>query len=193
VSFVIASPLNKAAHGLYLRHRTFFLKYESPEARAKAPDTRNVRVMVLGMGNIGTGAYESIARTYGEQVLGIDDNDVKLAMHREHHRRVAAADASDPDFWHRVALDEVELIMLALTNHEENMLIARLLESMGYRGRIAAVVRFPEETKALEERGILAFNLYDQAGEGFAAHAASGLRDRRNSRQDAGDASALEA
>ncbi|MEL7045213.1 MAG: cation:proton antiporter family protein [Pseudomonadota bacterium] len=179
VSFVVASPLNRASHTLYRKYRTRFLRYESPTVRAGAPDTRNVKVLVLGMGNIGTGAYEAIARSYGEQVLGIDDNDRKLAVHRGLHRRVAAADASDPDFWHRVALDEVELIMLALTNHEENMLVASLLERMGFRGRVAAVVRFQEEAEALESKGILAFNLYAQAGEGFAAHAAEGLRERR--------------
>jgi predicted Kef-type K+ transport protein len=184
ISFVIASPLNRLSHSLYRRYRSQLLRYESHRVRAERPDTRNVRVLVLGMGNIGTGAYEAIARSYGEQVLGIDDNDRKLEHHRSMHRRVAAADASDPDFWHRVALDEVELVMLALTNHQENMLVAKLLAQMGYRGRIAAVVRFAEEAEALEAKGISAFNLYAQAGEGFAAHAARGLRDRRQTERD---------
>lgn len=179
VSFVVASPLNRLSHTLYGRYRSRLLRYETPRARASLPDTRNVRVLILGMGVIGTGAYESIAQTYGEQVLGIDENDRKLAKHKAMHRRVAAADASDPDFWHRVALDEVELVMLALTNHEENMLVARLLRKMGYKGRAAAVVRYSEETRALEAEGISAFNLFSQAGEGFAAHASMGLRDRR--------------
>ena len=177
VSFVVASPLNKASHTLYRRYRKHFLRWESPLVREMAPDTRNVRVLVLGMGNIGTGAYEAIARSFGQQVLGIDDNDRKLARHRAMHRRVAAADASDPDFWHRVALDEVERYMLALTNHQENMLVANMLERMGYRRRVAAVVRFAEEAEELEAKGIRAFNLYAQAGEGFAAHAAQGLRE----------------
>jgi glutathione-regulated potassium-efflux system ancillary protein KefC len=176
-SFVVASPLNRASHSLYRRFRRRLLRWESPRVRAALPDTRNVKVLVLGMGNIGTGAYEAIARSYGPEVLGIDDNDRKLAEHRAMHRRVAAADASDPDFWHRVNLQELELVMLALTNHEENMLVARLLRDMGYRGRVAAVVRFAEESKALEAEGISAFNLYAQAGEGFAAHAAEGLRE----------------
>jgi len=180
VSFVVASPLNRASHSLYRKHRGWLSRYASPTLRAQLPDTRNVRVLILGMGNIGTGAYEAVARSYGEQVLGIDDNDRKLARHHALHRRVAAADASDPDFWHRIALDEVELIMLALTNHQENMLVARLLNELGYRGRVAAVVRFTEEAEALEARGISAFNLYAQAGEGFAAHAAQGLRERRH-------------
>lgn len=179
VSFVVASPLNRLSHSLYLRHRSLFLRYESRRVREGLPDTRNVRALILGMGNIGTGAYEATARSYGGQVLGIDDNDRKLAMHRAMHRRVAAADASDPDFWHRVALDKLELVMLALTNHQENMLVAELLKEMGYRGRVAAVVRFAEEAEDLQAKGISAFNLYAEAGEGFAAHAMQGLLDRR--------------
>lgn len=177
VSFVLASPLNASSHSLYRRLRRRLEGFESPLVRASAPETRDVRVLVLGMGNIGTGAYESIAQRYGWQVLGVDDNDRKLAEHRAMHRRVAAADASDPDFWARVNLAEVELIMLALTNHRENMLVVRMLDKLGYEGEIAAVVRFAEEASELEEAGISAFNLYAEAGSGFAAHAAS-LLDR---------------
>jgi predicted Kef-type K+ transport protein len=180
-SFIAASPLNRLSHSLYARYRSNLLRHESHRVRASQPDTRNVRVLILGMGNIGTGAYEAMARSYGEQVLGVDDNDRKLALHRAMHRRVAAADASDPDFWYRVALDEVELIMLALTNHQENLLVARLLHGLGYRGRIAAVVRFEEEAQELEGLGIAAFNLYAQAGEGFADVASRGLRGRMQS------------
>ena len=132
VSFVAASPLNRASHGLYDRWRSRLLRYESRRVRAGLPDTREARILVLGMGRVGTGAYEAMAREHGGEVLGIDENDRKLAEHRAEHRRVAAADASDPDFWHRVALDRVELIMLALTNHQENLLVARLLHRMGY-------------------------------------------------------------
>jgi glutathione-regulated potassium-efflux system ancillary protein KefC len=179
VSFAAAAPLNRSSHSLYRRFRHRLLRFESDRVRAQLPDTRNVRVLVLGMGNIGTGAYEAIARSYGAAVLGIDDNDRKLAAHRACGRRVAAADASDPDFWQRVALDKVELVMLALTNHQENLLVARLLTQLGYAGRLAAVVRFDEEARQLEAEGVSAFNLYKRAGEGFASMAAQGLRDRR--------------
>ena len=172
VSFVLASPINSASHNFYRRHRERLTRFESSKVRAKRPDTSSVKVVVLGMGNIGTGAYDSIAEHYGSAVLGVDDNDLKLAKHNRRHRRVAAADASDPDFWHQLDMAEIELVMLALTNHRENMLVAKLLRELGYQGRIAAVVRFSEEAKDLEEHGISAFNLYAQAGAGFAAHAA---------------------
>ena len=41
--------------------------------------------------------------------------------------------------------------------------------------RIAAVVRFREEARELEQHGYSAFNLYAQAGAGFADHAVQQL------------------
>jgi glutathione-regulated potassium-efflux system ancillary protein KefC len=180
LSFVLASPINSVSHEFYRRYRDRLLRFESSKVRATRPDTSDVRVIVLGMGNIGTGAYESIAEHYGKQVLGVDDNDRKLAQHRREHRRVAAADASDPDFWLRVDLGELELVMLALTNHQENLLVAQLLTGMGYKGKIAAVVRFAEEAEELQQHQVSSFNLYAQAGSGFADHAAELLSKGRS-------------
>lgn len=176
ISFLLSSPLSKRAHQLYRKYHGYWLRFESGKVMAAAPDTGGSRIIVLGMGNIGTGAYDAIAEEYGEAVLGVDVNDRKLAEHHRQHRRVVTADASDPDFWHRVDLQAVQLILLALTHHEENMLVGNLLTDLGYRGEVAAVVRFQEEAEELEAFGYSAFNLYAQAGAGFAEHAAQQLQ-----------------
>jgi len=176
VSFLFSSPLNNYSHNLYRRWHGYLQKFETSTVKEKRPDTSGTRVVVLGMGNIGTGAYDSMKAQYGDTVLGVDDNDLKLSRHRDEGRRVAQADASDPDFWHHFALADIELVMLALTNHKENMLVGNLLEDLEYHGKVAAVVRFSEEAVELEQRGISAFNLYAQAGAGFAAHAAEKLQ-----------------
>jgi len=150
-------------------------RFETRKVQAHQPDTSGANVIVLGMGNIGTGAYDAMAEQHAKSVLGVDDNDRKLEEHRRQRRRVIAADASDPDFWHRVKLADVELVMLALTNHQENILVSELLVELGYKGRIAAVVRFAEEAEELEKKGISVFNLYAQAGAGFASHAVQNL------------------
>jgi predicted Kef-type K+ transport protein len=175
VSFLLSSLINRQAHVLYQRWRNTLERFETRRVRERHPDTSDVKVIVLGMGIIGTGAYDASAERYGRHVLGIDENDRKLNEHRLQHRRVAAADASDPDFWQRVDLENLDLVMLALTNHQENLLVARLLQGLGYSGRIAAVVRFSEEAEELEALGVSAFNLYAQAGAGFAAHAEENL------------------
>ena len=77
----------------------------------------------------------------------------------------------DPDFWACVDFSEVQLVMLALTNHQENKLVGKLLRSLGYQGPISAVVRFREEAEQLQSKGISTFNLYAEAGTGFASHA----------------------
>ena len=73
----------------------------------------------------------------------------------------------------RINLKEVKIIMLALTNHPENILVAELIRSMWYSGDIASVVRHEEHSAQLQSLGISAFNLYAQAGAGFAAHAST--------------------
>lgn len=178
-SFVLSSPLSNRAHSLYRTYHSLWLRFETGKVQVQRPDTSGARIIVLGMGNIGTGAYDAIAEQHGYAVLGVDLNERKLAEHTRKHRRVVTADASDPDFWYRVRLDEVELVLLALTHHEENMLVGSLLEELGYTGRVAAVVRFKEEARELEQRGFSAFNLYAQAGAGFADHAVEQLQTRR--------------
>lgn len=171
VSFLLSSPLSKRAHGWYLRYHDVWLRYESTKVRQAVPDTRGAKIIVLGMGSIGTGAYDAIAEHHGPEVLGVDLNERRRSEHERRHRRVVTADASDPDFWHRVELGEIDLVLLTLTQHAENILVSDLLRQLGYSGRIAIVVRFEEEAEELEALGYSAFNLYAQAGAGFAAHA----------------------
>lgn len=177
VSFLFSSPLSKRSHELYRRFHSLWLRFESPQVIAATPDASGARIVVLGMGIIGTGAYDAIAQHRGQEVLGVDLNERKLKEHTHHHRRVIAADASNPDLWQQINLDEVELVLLALTHHQENILVGKLLTELGYTGHTAAVVRFDEEVQQLKSLGFSAFNLYAEAGAGFAAHAVAQLTD----------------
>jgi predicted Kef-type K+ transport protein len=171
VSFLIAAPINNATHKFYQRHRNWLLRFSSEEITKQLEPTDNVKVIILGMGRVGTGAYETFASRYGQQVLGIESKQAAIQKHREEHRRVIHADASDPELWHRIAIHELDLVMLALTNHIENKIVAELVRDMGYRGEIASVVRYQDHAEELSAMGISAFNLYAQAGSGFAEHA----------------------
>ena len=171
ISFLVAAPITKASHEFYRKHRSKLLSFQSPTLIDSYEPTDEVRVIVLGMGRVGTGAYESLAPQWGTWLLGVESIEAKVAHHVTEQRRVVWADASDPDFWFRLTLKEVQLIMLALTNHRENMLVAELLRSIGFRGRLAAVVRHEDHLQEMHAVGISAFNLYAQAGSGFAAHA----------------------
>ena len=171
ISFLLAAPISKASHGFYRKHRDRLLAHRSDQLMGTYQPTDDVRIVILGMGRVGTGAYEALAPAWGRKILGVETSQAKVNAHRSEQRRVLCADASDPDFWVRIKLDEVELIMLALTNHPENLLVADLVTSMGYNGEIASVVRHEEHAAELRAKNISAFNLYGQAGTGFASHA----------------------
>ena len=171
ISFLLAAPMSKASHGFYRKYRDQLLGHRSMQLMDTYEPTDHVNTVILGMGRVGTGAYEALAPRLGEAVLGVETSLEKVTHHQLEQRRVICADASDPDFWVRINLKEVEVIMLALTNHPENIMVAELIRSMGYAGDIASVVRHEEHSEQLRSLGISAFNLYAQAGAGFAAHA----------------------
>jgi hypothetical protein len=171
LSFLISTGMNLQVHPFYMRYYRRLRRFRSAELQIDRLDCSNTRVIVLGMGRIGSGAYEEIRKDYGDTVLGVDDNDRKLKACQLRNQRVVAADASDPMFWIQVNFDEVEWVLIALTNHRENMLVGELLREKGYKGRMTAVVRYDDESKDLERYDIASFNVYAEAGAGLATHA----------------------
>ena len=180
LSFVAASPLNTAAHGLYERYHDWLLRFQHPR---RLPDEKEIgtgdaTVLVFGMGRIGTKAYDTLCARSDERVLGIDIAPEIVERHREAGRRVIQASATDSDFWSRLHLDHstLRLVMLTLPQSVENATAARLLLKNSYAGRIAALVKYDDEIEMLKEAGIhRVFNLYTEAGAGFAADASLGV------------------
>lgn len=175
VSFVIAAPISSATHEIYRKYRHRLLSFQSSQLVSSFAPTDGVVIVICGMGRVGTGSYDSLAPQWGREVLGVEQHPARVNYHAARQRRVVEADASDPDFWSRLDFSELKLIMLALTNHRENMLVAELLRNLGYRGELAAVVQYENHAKEMQAANISPFNLYAEAGTGFAAHASERL------------------
>ncbi len=171
VSFLLSSGINVRSHSFYRRWRPRLRRFRSEALESEQPDYSGVSAIVLGMGKIGSGTYDSLRTHLGDAVVGVDENQAKLKEHREVGRRIVDADATDLDFWADVPLEQVDSIMLALTNDRENVLVGKLLRKLGYDGHITALVRFPDEGKQLKKLGIESFDLFNEAGRGFAKRA----------------------
>ena len=174
-SFIIAALLNKYADSIYDRYRFILKRYQSTRLHL---DDRPVRVgdaqiLVLGMGKIGIGAYDALKATYGEKIMGIDYNHDTTLQHREVGRRVITGDALDSDFWTKLQLtDNVKLILLAMPSHNGNKFSAEQLNSIENRHfKVAALAHYKTDEQELNELGVnLVFNMYEEAGAGFARH-----------------------
>jgi len=181
LSFIIAALLNKYADSIYDHYRIALKRYQATRLHF---DDRPVRVgdaqiLVMGMGRIGVGAYDALQETYGEKVMGVDYNHLTTLQHREVGRRVITGDALDSDFWNKLQLtDNVKLILLAMPNHNGNRYAAEQLNNIIDRNfQVAALAHYKTDEEELNGLGVnLVFNMYEEAGAGFARHVWSDLQ-----------------
>ncbi len=175
LSFILASPLNARANGIYIRHRDLWRRLQRPgrSPEDKILDPGEASVVIFGMGRVGTGAYDRMQNDHGNDVVGIDFNPESIKLQRASGRRVLFGDPTDADFWDRFpSATGVKLIMLAMPKVTTNLRAIDHLKELGYQGQIVATARYPDEIKILRDAGADAvFNIYAEAGVGFADHA----------------------
>jgi glutathione-regulated potassium-efflux system ancillary protein KefC len=178
-SFVLAAPLNAASERIYAQFKGALsaLEAKSLLAADQPIAVDQVDAVVLGMGQIGNGAYKRLLEDHGLRVLGVDSDAGKLEAHKAAGRLVIEGDAVDSDFWDKLVLtDTVKLVLLAMPGHAGNVYALRQLKNRAFSGRIAAIVRYPEEIEVLKGLGADAvFHIYDEAGTAFADDALAGL------------------
>lgn len=183
LSFMVCAPLMNIRDALYLRWRRGLKCFERAE-RLPGEENLNlahVKVVVFGMGRMGTAAYDAIEGEYRSALAGVEIDAGKAARHLDAGRQVVNGDATNPDFWTRAPdlLDGLEWVLLALPVHTANLNAARRLRDMGYTGRIAATTKYRDEQDALEALGVdHTFNIYTEAGLGFANELKGFLRQR---------------
>lgn len=175
VSLILAAVLNARSHNLY---ELFSARLRRQERQQRLHVEREIdpgqaNAMIIGMGRIGTGAYDDLARDRGMHPVGIDADHAAVARHAAVGRHVVQGSATDADFWQRLHLDDghVELVLLALPAVSENVFAAEHLRKEGYTGPLGAIAKFPDDEAILHAAGVdQVFNLYAEAGSGFARH-----------------------
>ena len=124
------------------------------------------------MGRIGTSIYDLMNDKYDKSVLGIEYNEETVLRHQSEKRNVIHGDAVDVNFWMRVQpFPQIQLIMLAASDHSTHMHVIDQLKKFGGNPMIAAISRYEDEIVELKQAGVqVVFNLYSEAGAGYAEH-----------------------
>jgi predicted Kef-type K+ transport protein len=178
ISFIFAAPLNAKAHSLCRRYHDWLKRFETPKLHPEEVplDVSDARVLIFGVGRIGTAAYDQVVAKHGPVVAGVESNAERVRIHREAGRRVVQGDAIDPDFWERLrrgGSGDVEVVMLAMPEHRANLFAVKQIRASGFTGFVAALSEHADQARALEEAGAnLARNLAAEAGAGFASDVA---------------------
>ncbi|CAM2774664.1 cation:proton antiporter family protein [Vibrio rarus] len=174
ISFIIAAPLNRFSNRIY-RYSAAWLKERSDctiNIRDQFISVGPAQVMVLGMGRIGTGAYDELTARHGNICLGIEIRQDTTGQHLQASRNTLCGDVTDSDFWERVQhIDQIKLVLLAIPNNQGNRFALEQLRLRGYTGKVAAIAEYPDQVEQFIELGAdAAFDIYSEAGSGFARH-----------------------
>ena len=174
LSCAISAGLNVAAHQIYARHRALWDRLQKTRRLAddQPLDIGGATTAIIGMGRVGTAAYDQMHQAFGGAVVGVEIDPVKVERQQSSGRHVLLGDPTDADFWDRVqAAHTLELVLLALPNLASNLAVLDQLKASSSYCRVAATARFPDEVEVLRNAGASSvYNLYAEAGSGFAAH-----------------------
>ncbi len=180
ISFVLAAPLNAKSHEIYERLSP---RLHVGESAVRIPaeaeiDPGDADVLIVGMGRVGMGAYDAMADQKGRRPVGIDSDPDMVRFHQAARRNVIHGSATDPDFWHRLQRHNgnLRMVLLSMPQVSENVFAARHLKSEGFDGIIGAIAKFSDDEPVLRAAGVdMVFNLYAEAGAGFAQHVCTGM------------------
>ena len=96
-----------------------------------------------------------------------------IPNHLELGRRVITGDALDTDFWNKLEMtDNIKLVLLAMPDHHGNHYAAEQLHRMERCSfQVAALAHFKTDEDELRALGVNpVYNMYEEAGAGFAHH-----------------------
>ncbi len=171
-SFVVASLADSHRYEFYDRWSTRLkgLERRPTVAEDSIVDCGDARVIVFGMGRVGTGSYDELVARRGPIAVGVDRSSDRVAMHQAEGRNVVRGDALDRDYWERVRFHpEVDLVIAAMGNHAANLECVHRVQEFLPDARIAAIARYPDQIAELCAAGVdVARNLYEEAGQALA-------------------------
>jgi glutathione-regulated potassium-efflux system ancillary protein KefC len=175
ISFIFAAPLNSAAHRIYAYISNPLKQFETVKRLPEDEpiDSGDAEIVIIGMGGVGTSAYDEMQRRHGKVVIGVDFSTERVAYHQGLGRNVIYGDAEDSDFWERVEprTSRARVVMLALPDSSAAVFSIRQMRRRGFKGEITASVHYEEDIDTLIKEGInAAYSLYEEAGVGFADH-----------------------
>lgn len=170
-SFVLTSLAYKTSHNQYTKFKDRLKSYESP---SRLPEDIYVqpigaKIVVIGLGRVGKGAYTSLNNMVGKEVWGMDADPVRIRSLRKAGYQAMVGDGEDADLWENMDLSKVELILMALPSIEDICNITEQLQHANYSGKIASIARYEDQIQPLLDAGSdKVFNFFTEAGTGFA-------------------------
>ncbi len=185
VSFLIAAPLNRAAHPLFERFGDQLKRYERPTIHPdeQPTDLADADVLVFGMGRTGSAAYAALEAA-GHRPVGLDADTYTARAHAEAGRNVVFADAEDSAFWSSVDISGICAAVLAMDDIEAKLIAARTLRKRGFTGPVVSHALYADHAALITDAGAdETYLTFQEAGRSLADHALDAIKGSADARQ----------
>jgi Kef-type K+ transport system membrane component KefB/Trk K+ transport system NAD-binding subunit len=128
-------------------------------------ETEAVDVILVGLGNYGSGLMENLLRRKNA-VVGIDFDPGALDLWRKKGVSVLYGDMADPEMHEQLPLKKARWVISAVRSREMNLALTHNLRKDGYTGKVALTATNNQEAAEFAKAGVdLVFRPFQDAAE----------------------------
>ncbi|MBA2883097.1 Kef-type K+ transport system membrane component KefB/Trk K+ transport system NAD-binding subunit [Desulfosalsimonas propionicica] len=128
-------------------------------------ETRPVDVILVGLGNYGSGLMENLLRRK-KSIVGIDFDPGSLDNWRKKGVPVLYGDMADPEMHEQLPLKKARWVISTVGSEEMNLALIQNLKQEGYTGKVALTATNSQEAAEFERAGAnLVFRPFQDATE----------------------------
>jgi Trk K+ transport system NAD-binding subunit len=143
--------------------------------------TSTVDIILLGLGNYGTGLADCLLRR-GKTIIGVDFDPAALEKWRSRGISVLYGEMADPEIHEQLPLRKAGWVVSTVRSRELNLTLLNLLKTRGYQGKVALTATNEEEAGEFQRSGAhVVFRPFSDAAEQAAdalSHAMGALPDK---------------
>lgn len=128
-------------------------------------ETEAVDVILIGLGNYGSGLGEHLLRRE-KAILGVDFDPVTLDRWRKRDVPVLYGDMADPEMHEHLPLNKARWVISTVRSKEMNLALIHTLNKDGFGGKVALTATNDQEVTEFEKAGAhLVFRPFKDASE----------------------------
>ncbi len=112
----------------------------------------SVDVIIVGLGNYGSGVAEYLLRR-GKVLVGVDFDPLSLEKWSSRGISVLYGDVADPEIHDQLPLNSAHWVVSTVRSKELNLALLQQLKNRGYKGRVAVTATNQDEVSEYEKTG----------------------------------------
>lgn len=174
-SFLLSAPINAKSYELFDWFKSFLTKLNKTpkEIDCQPKIALEINYVIVGTGSIGGPALRHFHSKHQHQVLAVDYSTDRVEKLKEEGYNAVWGDTTDREFWDEAELDNIKLVVLAMTDYASIFNTLKQIKQLKNRKfKIATICHYADEKQKLEAFDVDYIYYYKtELGIDFAEHA----------------------